>query len=80
MVNDRSIEKPKLAMCNFITDMERLKRVAIEHEFDGIDWSFDLENLPSRPADESRWVDFLTALDPLEIRFHCPFPKIDIGL
>lgn len=75
----RYIKKPKLAMCNFITDMDRLKRVALEQGFSGIDWSFDLENLPTRPADESRWVDFLTALDPLEVRFHCPFPKVDIG-
>jgi sugar phosphate isomerase/epimerase len=66
-------------MCNFITDLDRLKRIAMEHGFDGIDWSFDLENLPTRPADESRWVNFLTALDPLEVRFHCPFHKVDIG-
>lgn len=70
---------PRLAMCNFITEMDRLKRFAIGRGFAGIDWSFDLENLPMRPADESRWVDFLAALDPLEIRFHCPFTKIDIG-
>ncbi|MGD9275332.1 MAG: TIM barrel protein [Desulfobacterales bacterium] len=72
-------ETPRLAMCNFITDMARLKRFAVDHGFGGIDWSFDLENMPTRPADESRWVDFLAALDPLEIRFHCPFAKIDIG-
>ena len=79
MIKKRFVEKPKLAMCNFITDMDRLKRIALEQGFGGIDWSFDLENLPNRPADESRWVDFLAALDPLETRFHCPFPKIDIG-
>jgi sugar phosphate isomerase/epimerase len=71
--------QPKLAMCNFITDMERLRRLAVSNGFSGIDWSFDLENLPSRPADESRWVDCLNVLAPLEIRFHCPFPKIDVG-
>jgi sugar phosphate isomerase/epimerase len=70
---------PKMAMCNFITDLDRLKRIALEQGFDGIDWSFDLENLPTRPADESRWVKLLMALDPLEVRFHCPFPKVDIG-
>ena len=66
---------PDLAMSNFITDMKRLKRIAMDHGFGGIDWSFDMENLPTRPADESRWVDFLNTLAPLEIRFHCPFPK-----
>jgi hypothetical protein len=63
-------ETPRLAMCNFITDMARLKRFAVDHGFAGIDWSFDPENLPTRPADESRRVDFLAALGPLEIRFH----------
>jgi sugar phosphate isomerase/epimerase len=71
--------KPKLAMCNFITDLDRLRRFAIEHGFDGIDWSFDLEHLPRGPAEDSRWVKLLSALDPLELRFHCPFMKVDIG-
>jgi sugar phosphate isomerase/epimerase len=66
-------------MCNFITDTDRLKGFAIDHGFAGIDWSFDLENLPAKPSDETRWVDFLTVLEPLEVRFHCPFIKIDIG-
>ena len=70
---------PKIAMCNFITDLDRLRRFAIEHEFDGIDWSFDLEHLPRRPAEDSRWVTVLSTLEPLELRFHCPFMKLDIG-
>jgi sugar phosphate isomerase/epimerase len=79
MDKNRNGDRPKLAMCNFITDPRRLKRIALEQGFDGIDWSFDLENLPTRPTDESRWVEFLTALEPLEVRFHCPFSKVDIG-
>ncbi len=70
---------PKLAMCNFISDLERLKRFAVAHGFDGIDWSFDVEHLPVGPAEDSRWVAFLSALEPLELRFHCPFMKVDIG-
>ena len=79
MDNNPTFRKPILAMCNFITNLDRLKQIALEQGFDGIDWSFELENLPTRPADESRWVEFLAALDPLEVRFHCPFPKVDIG-
>ncbi len=71
--------KPKLAMCNFITDPDRLRRFAIEHAFGGIDWSFDLEHLPGRPAEDSHWVEHLSEFHPLEIRFHCPFMKVDIG-
>ena len=71
--------KPKLAMCNFITDLGRLKEFAVKHGFDGIDWSFDLENLPQGPAEDSRWVELMSQLEPLELRFHCPFMKLDIG-
>ena len=70
---------PVLAMCNFITDQDRLKRFAIEHAFGGIDWSFDLDSIPERLSDESRWADYLHALAPLEVRFHCPFSRVDIG-
>ncbi len=71
--------KPKLAMCNFITDLNRLKQFAVEHGFDGIDWSFELDHLPQRPAEDSRWVEILSVMEPLELRFHCPFMKVDIG-
>lgn len=71
--------KPKLAMCNFITDTEWLRRFAIAHGFDGIDWSFDLEHLPGTPVENSRWVEQMHSLAPLELRFHCPFMKVDIG-
>jgi len=71
--------KPKLAMCNFITDINRLRQFATDHGFDGIDWSFDLDHLPKGPAEYSRLANFLSALEPLELRFHCPFMKVDIG-
>ena len=71
--------RPKLAMCNFITDPDRLKRFALKNRFDGIDWSFDLEHLPRGPVEDSRWVKYLSAMEPLELRFHCPFMKVDIG-
>jgi sugar phosphate isomerase/epimerase len=78
-VETPNFKRPVLAMCNFIADPERLKRFALEHAFGGIDWSFDLDSMPEKPADESRWVDYLNALDPLEVRFHCPFSRVDIG-
>ena len=71
--------KPKLAMTNFITDLQRLRKFAIGHGFDGIDWSFDLEHLPDGPLEDSRWVKLVSALEPLELRFHCPFMRLDIG-
>jgi hypothetical protein len=85
MVNDMKADlttipvKPKLAMSNFITDLDRLRRFAIGHGFDGIEWSFELEHLPRAPAEDSRWVNLMALLEPLELRFHCPFKKLDMG-
>ncbi|HHP7236789.1 MAG TPA: TIM barrel protein [Desulfobacterales bacterium] len=71
--------QPVLALCNFIADLHRLKNLALEHGFAGIDWSFDMEHLPNGPAAESRWADLMAGLEPLELRYHCPFMKVDIG-
>ena len=71
--------KPKLVMCNFFSDTEKLRRFAHEYGFSGIDFSFDLEQLPKTPAQESRWVKDISTLGPLEVRYHCPFERIDLG-
>jgi sugar phosphate isomerase/epimerase len=71
--------RPKLAMCNFLSDPGELKEFALEHGFSGIDWSFDLNAMPDTPAEESMWARLLSGFDPVEIRYHCPFYKIDLG-
>ena len=72
---------PKLAMCNFFSDSdtEKLRKFAREYGFSGIDFSFDLQQLPGTPAQESKWVKNISALGPLEVRYHCPFDRIDLG-
>jgi sugar phosphate isomerase/epimerase len=70
---------PKLVMCNFFSDTDKLKKFAREHGFSGIDFSFDLQQLPGTPAQESKWVKDISALVPLEVRYHCPFDRIDLG-
>ncbi len=70
---------PKLAMCNIFSDIYQLKDFAFKHGFDGIDWSFEMETLPSTPSEESAWIKGMGILDPFEVRYHCPFHKIDIG-
>ena len=62
-----------------ITDIGELGRVAREEGFAGIDWSFDVYQLPHSPAAESRWIKQISALQPLEIRYHCPFHQVDVG-
>jgi sugar phosphate isomerase/epimerase len=71
--------KPTLAMCNFIQDITSLKAFAIERGFSGIDWSFEIETLPKTPSEESQWVKAVSTLQPLDVRYHCPFHKIDLG-
>ena len=77
--NGQRPAKPKLVMCNFFSDTEKLRRFAHEYGFSGIDFSFDLKQLPKTPAQESRWVKDISALGPLEVRYHCPFERIDLG-
>ena len=74
-----ALARPKLAMCNIFSDVEKLGQFVLDHGFSGIDWSFEAATLPRTPADESMWADRLAALGPLEVRYHCPFHRIDLG-
>ncbi len=71
--------KPKLAMCNIFPEVEKVRAFALENGFSGIDWSFDLEDLPETPLHESRWAREQGMLTPFEVRYHCPFHQIDLG-
>jgi hypothetical protein len=66
-VEVQNLMKPKLVICNIFSNMGRLKKFAHDHGFSGIDWSFEVENITERPLEESRWVEQLSALEPLEI-------------
>ncbi len=70
---------PQLALCNFIPEPTALRAFAREHGFSGIDWSFDINELPETPMQQSRWVKTVAALSPLEVRYHCPFSQVDLG-
>lgn len=71
--------KPQLAACNIFVDISRTRDFALVNDFDGVDWSFDLETLPGTPLQESRWAREQARLAPLEVRYHCPFFQIDLG-
>ena len=70
---------PKLAMCNFIPDVENLRKTALDHDFSGVDWTFKLEDLPSSEIDESKLHRRISRLAPLEVRYHCAFNGVDLG-
>ncbi len=70
---------PKLALCNFIDDPLRLKRFALAHGFDGVDWTFSQDNLPANPQDMAALIDTISGLAPLEVRYHCFLKNTDLG-
>lgn len=71
--------KPKIALCNLFDDIKELKAFALDNNFSGIDWSFNVEELPTSPLEETRWIERLSVLNPFEVRYHCPFMKVDLG-
>ena len=70
---------PKLACCNFMSEAKDLKDLAETHRLDGVDWSFTLEQLPRTLSEEVALLKTISALRPLEVRYHCAFPEIDLG-
>ena len=71
--------QPKLALCNFMEDVDALKDFALSGGFDGVDWTFTLEDLPRTPLQESILQDRISRLKPLEVRYHCAFREVDLG-
>ena len=70
---------PKLAMCNFISDVATLKWFALANGFAGVDWTLKVEDLPENPLDESRLLRNIAYLHPLEVRYHLAFAAVDLG-
>jgi sugar phosphate isomerase/epimerase len=70
---------PKIALRNIFSDVDKLWQFSVENGFTGIDWNVEIVSMPNTPAAETRWVNRQIKLNPLEIRYHCPFKKIDIG-
>lgn len=66
-------------MGNIFPKIQELTEFARKNRFEGIDWSFDLNALPQSPGEESSWVKTVRSLAPMEVRYHCPFYRIDLG-
>ncbi|MHB0976103.1 MAG: sugar phosphate isomerase/epimerase family protein [Candidatus Aquicultorales bacterium] len=66
--------KPILAATNvFDQDAESLAAFARLHGFEGIDWSFALDETVDGFAEKAKH------LEPFEIRYHCRFPRVDLA-
>jgi sugar phosphate isomerase/epimerase len=79
MQNGQRAPSPRLVMCNIFSDLDKLRKYALAYGFSGIDWSFDVRTLIDTPVEESQWVKDMSELRPLEVRYHCPFHRIDLG-
>ncbi|MFZ5449008.1 MAG: TIM barrel protein [Thermodesulfobacteriota bacterium] len=71
--------QPILACCNFLPEAGRLRDFALTHGFNGVDWTFNLENFPKTPAAESALTRTIAGLQPLDLRYHCAFARFDLG-
>ena len=73
------MELPKLACCNFITDVRELKDFALSAGFNGVEWTFNHENLPQNEDQLQETARAIAYLSPLEIRYHAALPRTDTG-
>ena len=73
------MNRPQLACCNFIDDVNHLRAFALDHGFDGVDWTFTDPDFPLQPAVETELIQAVQSLHPLEVRFHCAFAQTDLG-
>ncbi|MFH0825264.1 MAG: TIM barrel protein [Pseudomonadota bacterium] len=70
---------PKLACPNLFSDVGILKSFALDHGFQGIDWTLRPEDLPKNEWEEARLTNAAARLAPLEVRYHLFFRGIELG-
>ena len=73
------MNRPKIACCNFMGDVKQLRAFALDHGFDGVDWTFTNPDFPLSPAAQTELIHAVQSLHPLEVRFHCAFSQTDLG-
>ena len=70
---------PSIAICNFIGDSATLRKTASQYGFSGVDWTFEIKDLPRNEIEESRLLGEISKLNGLEVRYHCAFKGIELG-
>jgi sugar phosphate isomerase/epimerase len=71
--------RPKIACCNFFDDVRQLRAFALDHGFEGVDWTFTHPDFLLSPAAATELIQAVQSLHPLEVRFHCAFAQTDLG-
>jgi sugar phosphate isomerase/epimerase len=73
------VNRPRIACCNFIDNINQLRAFALDHGFDGVDWTLMNSDFPLQPTDETELIRAVQSLHPLKVRFHCAFAQTDLG-
>lgn len=71
--------RPQLACCNFLSEADRLRELALDLGLQGIDWTLPAAAVGRGPRAEAELARELAGLSPLEVRFHLAFPGVDLG-
>jgi len=71
--------RPKIACCNFVPDAKHLREFALNHGFDGVDWTLSPEDLPKNGTQPLSLMRRISVLRPLEVRYHLSFKLADLG-
>ncbi len=71
--------RPKIACCNFVPDAKDLREFALDHRFDGVDWTLRPEDLPKNGTQPLSLIRRISVLRPLEVRYHLSFKLSDLG-
>ncbi len=72
-------QQPTIAICNFFPDTATLAKTAAKYGFSGVDWTFTVDSLPRNEIEETRLARDISALNGLEVRYHCAFKGVDLG-
>ena len=70
---------PKLAMCNFIADCRNSGNLRLSMNFQELTGLLTSMIFQVHPRRNRRWIKALSLLSPLEVRYHCPFSRQDLG-
>jgi hypothetical protein len=70
---------PKIACPNLYRDVTVVRSFALDHGFDGIDWTLRPEDLPKNRVEEAQFMNAFSRLEPLEVRYHLFFPDNELG-
>lgn len=71
--------KPRIVCPNLFSNIEQMSEFVNDYGFDGVDWTFRPENMPRNRYEESIFINEISRLKPLPVRYHCFFNDSGFG-